>query len=196
MDKEKTNSPSPILIVFLVLPVMGILVALLMIASERGTVVAPLFNSEELAPQSASLINFKAPQFELTDLNGDPVQLEDYQGRVLFLNFWQTSCTPCIRELPAFSEFLAEQNPDEVALLAVNFEETTDKVHQFFTENNISGVPVAMDYDSEVRLSYGVLGIPVTFVLDGKGVVRYMKLGRMTYDDMEQYLALVTEDTN
>ncbi len=186
------GKPSPVLIIFLLIPLLGILVALLMVAADMRTrqTGLPQELPPELAGDAASLVNQPAPDFTLPSLEGPDVTLSDYRGRVVFVNFWQTTCPPCIEELPEFREFFADQDPAEVALLAVNVDETRQTIVDFFTENNIVGIPVVLDEDSSVRRSYGVMGYPVTFVIDVDGQVRFTKIGTMTYDEMEDYLEL------
>lgn len=185
--KTKTGKPAPVLLVFLMIPLLGILIALLMIALEPPT--QPETTTADLQARSMSLIDFAAPHFELSNLDGERVTLADYEGQPLFLNFWQTTCAPCVRELPAFAEFDAEQ--DQAAVLAINFDETSQDIRNFFEENGIEGVPVALDPDSGVRRSYGVEFIPTTFVIDSDGVVRFIKLGELTFDDMGDYLDIL-----
>ncbi|MCA9912297.1 MAG: TlpA family protein disulfide reductase [Anaerolineae bacterium] len=185
------GKPSPVLIIFLVIPLLGILVALLMVAGDMRTQNnIPQELPPELAGTAPSLVNQPAPDFTLPSLEGPDVTLSDYRGRVVFVNFWQTTCPPCVEELPEFREFFADQDPAEVALLAVNVDETRQTIMDFFTENNIIGIPVVLDSDSSVRRTYGVMGYPVTFVINTEGVVRFTKIGSMTYDEMEDYLDL------
>lgn len=189
---QDVGTPSPVLIVFLVIPLLGILVALLMVAAEMRTqnTIPPQELPSEIEGNAASLVNQFAPDFTLPSLEGPDISLSDYRGRVVFVNFWQTTCPPCVEELPEFREFFADQNPAEVALIAVNVDEMRQTIMDFFTENNIVGIPVALDTDSSVRRSYGVMGYPVTFVINAEGVVRFTKIGTMTYDEMEDYLDL------
>jgi len=191
-NPSDSGTPSPVLIIFLVIPLLGILVALVMVAGEmrnqQSTVPQDL--PPDLAGNAASLVNQAAPDFTLPSLEGDEVTLSDYRGRVVFLNFWQTTCPPCIEELPDFRDFVTDQDPAEVALIAVNVDETREMINDFFTENNIVGIPVVLDRDSSVRRSYGVMGYPVTFVINEEGIVRFTMIGAITYDDMEDLLEL------
>lgn len=185
-EKSKA-APSPALFIFLIIPLLGIFVALLMVALESQPEPTTT-NPEDLQARAQSLIDFPAPQFEITDMDGNKITLEDYAGRTVFLNFWQTTCPPCIRELPAFADFADSQGDDGAAILAINFDETTDDVQSFFVDNDIPFVPVALDPDSTVRRSYGVEMIPTTFVVDKEGVIRFMKLGEMSFEEMEGYV--------
>jgi len=118
--KDRAN-PSPTLLILLILPLFGIFVALLMLALETRQQPAA---ASAFAPAPPRVItNFEAPDFELPMLDGVTLASPaDYAGRPLFLNFWATWCQPCVRELPAFEEFVAEHsaNPDGPALLAIH----------------------------------------------------------------------------
>lgn len=184
------GNPSPVLVIFLVLPLLGILAALLMVASEIRNQRAEQAILPQVTANPSSLVNYAAPDFTLSMLDGQPIALSDYRGKTLFLNFWQTTCVPCITEMPEFLDFMADQNPDEVALLAVNVAETLTLVREFFATNDIIGIPTAMDSDSIVRNQYGVVGFPMTFIINAEGVVRSLFIGGMTYDDMQAALEL------
>jgi thiol-disulfide isomerase/thioredoxin len=187
-EPEDIGKPAPVLVIFLVIPLLGILVALLMVASELRTQRETVLPQVEGNP--ASLVNYAAPDFRLSTLDGQSVSLETYRGKTLYLNFWQTTCVPCITEMPEFLDFLANQNPDEVALLAVNVNETPGMIREFFATNDILGIPTALDGDASVQQQYGVIGYPTTFIIDEAGVVRYLRIGGMTYDNMAEYLKL------
>lgn len=182
------NKPAPVLVLFLLLPLTGIVVALLMVAAERRA--APP-TPEPLTRSQAQLINYNAPGFRLERLDGSMVTLADYAGTPLFLNFWQTTCEPCRREMPAFMDFFASEESAGLALLTVNFGEKDEEVRRFFAQYDIVGVPVAMDYSSDVRRAYGVANIPVTFIIDADGIVRYMHIGEMTERNIRQYAEII-----
>ena len=183
-EHEAGQRPSPVLFVFLVIPLLGILTALIMI------VASPRQNADQ---QSApvSLVNRLAPNFELTLLDGTPVALADYRGRTLFINFWQTTCAPCVEELPAFAEFSASAG-DDVSVLTVNFEETSEQVDTFLQQLGLGDdLIVALDPVSDVRRTYSVVKIPTTYIIAPDGSVRFIRYGAMDYDEMLQYAELV-----
>lgn len=196
-EQKAAGGPSPALLVLVLLPLFGILAALAMVVANLPQ--SPDYDDiplgrAETEGLTATLIGRTAPDFELTDLDGQPVRLSDLRGRAVLLNFWQTTCAPCVREMPAFEEFAQFQGPQGTAVLAVSFSETADMVRDFLNDLGVSGVPVALDPDAVVRRQYSVQGIPMTFVIDAEGVVRYVKLGEMTVDEMEVYSALVNEE--
>lgn len=188
-NEEDIGQASPILIVFLLIPLLGILAALLMLANQIRIERANLSTQDGIA-NPFSLTDSAAPDFELADLDGNLVPLSDYRGKILFLNFWQTTCPPCVRELPDFVAFIDEQN-DDVTWLTVNVAETPDIVQAFFTAHNFTDIPVVMDIDSSVRNSYFVIGFPITYVLDAEGIIRHTSIGALTYEQMNDILHTV-----
>ena len=194
--KHEEERPSRVLLIFLIFPLIGILIALVMVAVEnRQAREAENYNVDTVVVPIGSVVNFPAPDFELQDLDGNTVSLADYAGRPVFINFWATWCIPCIQELPAFEAFIDEQ--DEVAVLAINFGESPEEVRTFFEGIGIENIPTVLDSGLNVKNSYGVQNLPTTFLIDAEGVVRYMKLGEMTIDKMEEFAeALNVEATD
>ena len=181
--------PSPTLLILLILPLFGIFVALLMLALETRQQSTPAPTFAPAPPRT--VVNFQAPDFELPLLDGVTlVSPADYAGRPLFLNFWATWCQPCVRELPAFEAFIAEHSADEKgpALLTINLGETAAEISGFLAEIGVQNLPVAMDINQAVKLDYGVQNLPTTFVIDGAGRVRHLKLGEMKLEEMAAYL--------
>jgi thiol-disulfide isomerase/thioredoxin len=186
----ETHRPSPALLIFLILPLLGILVAFIMIASENQTQADDPLAAFEPANQQ-NLINFQAPDFEIPMLDGVTlVSPSDFEGRPVFINFWATWCGPCVRELPALEEFAAIHSADEngPVLLAINIGETAEEIEGFLAEIGVENLPVALDINQVVKADYGVQNLPTTYILDENGMVRFMKLGEMRFEEMGLYL--------
>ena len=183
------HSPSPTLLLLLILPLLATLVALMMLVLELRPGAAPTPTFAPAPPRS--VLDFPAPDFQLPRLDGlTLVTPGDFAGRPLFLNFWATWCAPCVRELPALAEFAAEHsaNPAGPALLTINLGEPAAQVSAFLNEIGLQNLPVALDINQVVKRDYGVQNLPTTFVIDGESIVRHLKLGEMTYDEMGIYL--------
>ncbi len=195
MSSTQKRHPSPTLLILISLPLFGLFAALLMLALEARP---PTAATSDFQPAPArALANFQAPDFDLPLLDGaSRVSPADYAGRPLFLNFWASWCAPCVRELPAFAEFVAEHSadPSGPALLTINLGETKAEIRAFLDRLELRGLPVAMDIDQVVKLDYGVQNLPTTFVIDGAGKVRHTKLGEMLYEDMDIYLEALAAD--
>jgi len=195
MPSRTTRSPAPALLILLILPLFGIFVALLMLALETRQERAASSSFAPAPPRA--VVSFAAPDFELPMLDGVTlVSPADYAGSPLFLNFWATWCQPCVRELPAFEEFITEHSADPAgpALLTINLGETAAEISGFLDRIGVQNLPVAMDINEVVKLDYGVQNLPTTFVIDGAGKVRHLKLGEMKYEEMGLYLKTLEED--
>jgi peroxiredoxin len=145
-------------------------------------------------PTLAPVVGAPVLDFSLPDLTrGDMVRLSDFSGRPVFLNFWATWCEPCKRELPAFEQFTAEQGEDGAAVLAVNTGEDAATVRDFLQAQGVSGLRVLLDPEATAADQYGVYQIPVTFVIDAAGFVRYPHYGEMTAEDLAGYLTALEE---
>jgi thiol-disulfide isomerase/thioredoxin len=180
-------------VLLLVLPVLGLLVAVGMILSSAasGSQAAPTPAPVTLPvlPDANTMANAPSLPFDLPTLNGGQVSLSDYEGRIVFLNFWATWCEPCKRELPAFEEFAKAQTEDDSpVILAVNFQETIPEIRSYLQAAGIDGFHVLLDSDGAVSDSYGVFQLPVTFVIDQQGVVRYPKFGETTLEELNLYV--------
>jgi peroxiredoxin len=112
----------------------------------------------------------KAPNFVLTDLNGNRVELEDYRGKGVFLNFWGTWCKPCEREMPYMQRQYETYKEQGVEILAVNVSETNVSVKNFADRYRLT-FPIPMDKQREVTKAYGIGPIPTTILIDKNGKV-------------------------
>ena len=172
-------------------------------ASSESTSAVPPANSEasqtdSSAPASSETENSEeeipeipAPDFTLTDQNGEPHTLSDYKGQVVFLNFWATWCGPCKQEMPDIQAMYEEfnQNSDEVVILGVanpktddvpyNQDGTIEEVTQFLSDNGYT-YPVVMDTTGEIFAAYGVTAFPTTFMIDKEGNVFGYVTGTLT----------------
>lgn len=182
------HRPSPALVIFLIFPLIGLLAAVVMILMNTSVPGIPPTPLPVTLPPPKVLADAPMIDFTLTTLDGGSVSLSDYAGRVVFLNFWATWCTPCKRELPAFQEFQAQQPADGATILAVDVAETPEQVRMFLDEFSVTGLTILLDNEMTASDSYGIFNMPTTFVIDGNGIVNYIKYGETTIDDLYAYL--------
>ncbi|MEB1807445.1 MAG: thiol-disulfide oxidoreductase ResA [Bacillaceae bacterium] len=129
----------------------------------------------------------KAPNFILTDLNGEQVELANYRGQGVFLNFWGTFCPPCEREMPYMENQYKIYKEKGVEILAVNVDEPELSVRRFVERYGLS-FPIPIDRGTEVLQRYGVVPLPTTFLIDKDGVVTRIITGGMTEEDIAGYM--------
>jgi peroxiredoxin len=176
-------------------PVLFAVFALISVAM-AGIVLFTSRDASQLQPPGTraaqiargSIIGFEVPPFSLETLEGETVSISDYRGQVVFLNFWATWCVPCQREMPAFETFMAAGREDAV-VLAVNNGEATSDVASFATTFGLEHLPILLDPEFKVADGLGIVNLPVTYVIDEQGIVQNFKLGEITLEEMEAYIA-------
>ncbi len=123
-----------------------------------------------------------APAFSLTSLEGDALQLADFEGQTVVLNFWASWCGPCRAEVPAFNRFAAEH--PEVAVLGLAVQsggkaEVERAAAQF-------GIDYPVAIADSISDSYGVSALPTTVVVDGDGRVVAAHAGALSLSALER----------
>jgi cytochrome c biogenesis protein CcmG, thiol:disulfide interchange protein DsbE len=109
------------------------------------------------------------------------IQLSSLRGRWVFLNFWATWCVPCREEMPALQQLYSGKlnaTSDQVTVLAVDRGESAGDVKKFLDEIKVQ-LPIAMDTQSKVSAQYDVVQLPLTYLIDPTGVVRYKHIGAL-----------------
>lgn len=127
----------------------------------------------------------EAPAFTLDLLDGGKVNLADHKGKqVVVLDFWASWCGPCRQVMPVYAKVAADYKDKGVVFYAVNIGETADKIRSFLESTHIQ-CTVALDSESEVATQYGASSIPMSFIIDKKGVIAKVHLGATSNLDAE-----------
>lgn len=117
-----------------------------------------------------------APDFQLSNLDGQVVSLGDFRGKPVLLNFWASWCSPCRYEMPFLQEIYQAWSGKGLVVLAVDLQENPSRVKEFVEEFGLS-FPVLLATGQEVPLAYNIRGIPATFFIDKNGIIQDMKIG-------------------
>ncbi|MBM7623959.1 TlpA family protein disulfide reductase [Sporohalobacter salinus] len=131
-------------------------------------------------------VNFRAPDFTLTDLNGNKVKLSDFRGQVVFLNFWASWCPPCKEEMPYIQEIYDERG-NNVKVLAINVRESPSKVKQFIKKKDYE-FTVLTDENGKVSSNYLIRGIPKTLIINENGIIKAQNTGSMNKTKMNNLI--------
>ena len=118
-----------------------------------------------------SLVGRPAPEFSLQDLHGARVDLAKYRGKVVLLNFWATWCAPCRLEMPRFMQWQSEYGAQGLQVIGISVDDTEPPARKFVEKLQVS-YPIAMGNARLGERYGGVLGVPVTFLIDRTGIVR------------------------
>jgi thiol-disulfide isomerase/thioredoxin len=122
----------------------------------------------------ARLIGKAAPGFVREDLSGKKVSLSGYRGKVVLLNFWATWCAPCVIEIPAFARWQSRYGGQGLQVIGISMDDDAPPVRAMYRRLKVN-YPVAMGDEKIGELYGGVLGLPVTYLIDREGriVSRY-----------------------
>lgn len=132
-----------------------------------------------------------APAFALPALRGDgTVSLADYRGRAVVLNFWASWCIPCAHEQPVL-DWASREWADRAQFVGVVYQDTRERALAYLDEHG-AAFPHAVDANSSVALDYGLAGVPETFFIDARGVIRDKHVGPLTPPDLVERLRRVT----
>ena len=157
---------------------------------ESGEVPDSAYNKDD----GSSAETVPAPDFTLTDQNGEVHTLSDYQGQTVFLNFWATWCPPCRSEMPEIQKLYEEYGYNEgdlvvlgIAAPGIGQEGDVDSVTAFLAENEYT-FPVAMDDQGMFTYIYGIRAYPTTFMISADGSVYGYVEGALTEDLMRSII--------
>ncbi|WP_240374767.1 thiol-disulfide oxidoreductase ResA [Bacillus piscicola] len=128
-----------------------------------------------------------APNFVLMNAEGEEVELKDYRGQGVFLNFWGTYCPPCEKEMPYMDKLYQEYKEKGVEILAVNVGESDLVVDRFVSRHDLT-YPILLDRNKNVLDRYGIGPLPATFLVDANGEVVQIITGGMTEDRIRSYM--------
>ncbi len=135
----------------------------------------------------------KAPDFTLKDSNGKTVNLADYKGKVVLLNFWATWCGPCKIEIPWFIDFEQKYKDKGFAVVGVSMDEDGwNAVKPYLSESHIN-YRVLLGNDSVGTLYGGVDSLPTTFVIDQDGRIAATHIGLVSKSDYQTEIVQLLE---
>jgi peroxiredoxin len=127
----------------------------------------------------------EAPNFTLRDLTGNAMSLSQLRGKVVLLNFWATWCGPCRVEMPAMEQLYRTLPRREFEILAVSTDPQGAAVTRPFQREMGFTFPILHDSEYRVGLTYGARTIPITFMVDRRGIVRQKIFGARDWDSPE-----------
>ena len=110
------------------------------------------------------------PETSFTDPEGGTHSLADYKGKVVLLNFWATWCAPCREEMPSLDRLQADLGGDDFQVVAIAAgHNPPPAVKKFLSEQKIENLPVLLDPRQALARQMGVMGMPVTVLIDRDG---------------------------
>ena len=151
-----------------------------MLAAVGLLVSVAAFASAELKPWKGG----ETPPLASTTLEGRTLDLRDLKGRVVLVNFWATWCEPCREEMPSFQRLRDRMKGRPFEVITVNFGEGPAKIQPFLARWKVD-LPVLLDRDKEAAAAWHAGGLPMTFLVDAQGRVRYSAFGECDWSEGE-----------
>jgi len=146
-----------------------VLIAGIVIALALVGILAAGLGKDPQAIESP-LIGKPAPGFALKAVGtGETIDLSQFRGKPVVLNFWATWCRPCYEEHPTLVSNARTMQGD-VQFLGVVFQDSEAKIQAFLNERG-SAYPTVVDQGGKTAIAYGVGGVPETFFLNKDGVI-------------------------
>jgi thiol-disulfide isomerase/thioredoxin len=156
-----------------------------LLACSLLTLVSPSSSCTRAEPSEAQP-NEPAPAFESTSLDGDPVALSDYEGKVILLNFWATWCEPCVRELPELVRMHELLEPKGFTVIGINNDVRSKRgpVRAMVIRHRLP-YPTWFDFESRAQVVFKLRGYPTSILIDRHGQVRWRREGEILRNDPE-----------
>lgn len=155
---------------------------------------------EAVAALNGEWVDRPAPTFDLPDSTGARHRLEDYRGKVVFLNFWASFCDPCREEMPSMERLVRQYEPQGMVMIAISHDTKQEDMDGFmaaFLPGQRSAMTTLWDPDITVAPKYGTELIPETYIIDrdGRIVARFVNAYDWTRPEVKQMIeALLRAD--
>jgi cytochrome c biogenesis protein CcmG/thiol:disulfide interchange protein DsbE len=140
------------------------------------------------APGPSPLIGHQAPPLSGPTLSGGTANLSSLRGSVVLVNVWASWCTPCRQELPLLSDVAHVYRPDGLRVMTINTRDGPVPAREFLRQIHARGLTTISDPDGARAVTWGVRGIPETFLVDRDGIVRARRVGAVTPAWLRQQL--------
>jgi thiol-disulfide isomerase/thioredoxin len=121
-------------------------------------------------------------------LDGKPVSLDQFKGKVVMVNFWATWCPTCRAEMPQWQKFYDAYKDKGFVLIALSIDEDEKELRSVAKERGFT-FPIAWRYDDKTDDNFGdIIATPTLYVVDKAGKVAWTKRGRMTYAQLQEVI--------
>lgn len=131
--------------------------------------------------------NGQTPDFVAETLSGDAVQLADYRGQVVMLNFWATWCPPCRAEMPTIKAAYQHYGDQGFNVLAINNAESPAQIRPF-VDNLGLNFPIVLDTSTRLQNRFGITAYPTSIFIGPDGNIFAMHSGMLSASQLQDYI--------
>jgi|TARA_B110000259_G_scaffold148024_1_gene166966 thiol-disulfide isomerase/thioredoxin len=141
-------------------------------------------------PDIKNLVLLKNPKIHkgviFKDVNQKDVNLDDFKGKLLILNFWATWCSPCREEMPSLDNLQINSNFNNLKIFPINIgQEDESKSESFFKELNIQNLDIYFDAPITLAKKFSLRGVPTTILFNKQGKEFARIMGSIDFNDDE-----------
>jgi cytochrome c biogenesis protein CcmG/thiol:disulfide interchange protein DsbE len=165
----------------------GLLLSLTLTSGCLGDEPASDAAAREAGPVKAGMT---APGFALDSLEGARVSLSDYRGRPVLVNFWASWCPPCREEFPVLATVRQAHEASGFEILGISHRDGERYAREFVEESG-AGWPMLVDPDDATWQAYGAIGLPSSYLIDARGVVRQVYFGPLDEARLTGHLSAI-----
>ena len=141
-----------------------------------------LYSIHDVFEQRVVEAGDRAPKFSITTESGQKITSNDFNGKLLMVNFWATWCPPCVEEMPSLNQFAQTMGPQGVTVLGVSVDRN-EKAYRDFLSRNRLAFQVARDPEENISSSYGTFKWPETYLINKEGKVVQKFIGPRDWTD-------------
>ena len=118
------------------------------------------------------------------DQNNEQINLNEFQGKLILLNFWASWCAPCKKEMPSLDRLQSNNILNNIKIFPINVgRDTTEKAESFFKELKIQNLDIYFDSPNTLAKEFSLRGIPTTILINKKGEEFARILGSIDFDE-------------
>lgn len=155
-------------------------------------VVSFITVSADTSP-SATKVGDALPKITLYSLNGSKVTLpDDFKGKVILIHFWVSICPYCIREMQAIEALHNKYGDKDFAPFSINVGESRDAINNYLIDRRVTYF-ILLDPDKQASKQYWIAGVPMTFIADKSGVLRYRIFGEINEPGLKKILSTLLQ---
>ena len=141
-----------------------------------NVIVAAMALSLSAAIAAAVEPGSPAPSFDASTFDNKPIRLADYRGKVVFVDFWASWCSPCRQALPLYDKLSGEFPATDFAVVAVNVDENAADAKKFMAEHPVK-YTIVQNPKGDIPKAFGIDGMPSSYLIDRDGTIRDRHVG-------------------